>query len=68
MHPDVNVTEVRDFIQFEQGGAMTEMTRVTYYVRRYGPFTHAWKKADYSLTALEIVTDEKVCNLPPARG
>lgn len=64
MDADIKVTDVRDAFRFEQGGTMIPIVRATFYVARYGPFTHEWLKADYSLGALEAHVALTKANLP----
>lgn len=64
MDSDVLVTDVRDAYRFEIGGKMTPLVRVTYYIKRFGPFTDEWEKETYTRDKFDAKVADRKLHLP----
>lgn len=53
MDADVNVTDLRDWSTFDQGGRIKEQKRAIFYIGQYGPFTEYFDRATFTGAELE---------------
>jgi hypothetical protein len=65
MDPDVNVTDLRDWSTFEQGGRVKQQRRAIFYIgTKYGPFTEYFDRDSFTLAELEARIALLRSNLP----
>lgn len=64
MDSDVNVTDLRDWSTFVQGGKVKETKRAIFYIGSFGPFTEHFDRETYTLAELEARIAQLRANLP----